>query len=113
MRFYSFWKNGGAAICAPIAPYSEPRNLNRNLISENGHYIEVYISTPLNTCEKRDTKGLYAKARAGLIKGFTGIDDPYEAPNNPEITIDTTNINIEDSTNIIIDFLKKDGLINV
>ena len=105
-------KNGGAAICAPIAPYSEPRNLNRNLISENGHYIEVYISTPLNTCEKRDTKGLYAKARAGLIKGFTGIDDPYEAPNNPEITIDTTNINIEDSTNIIIDFLKKDGLIN-
>ena len=85
----------------------------RTGLTNNGHYIEVYISTPLNTCEKRDTKGLYAKARAGLIKGFTGIDDPYEAPNNPEITIDTTNINIEDSTNIIIDFLKKDGLINV
>ena len=105
-------KNGGTAICAPIAPYTKPRTLNRELISESGHYIEVYISTPLSTCEKRDTKGLYAKARAGVIKGFTGIDDPYEAPNNSEISIDTTDISIEYATNTILDFLKKEGLIN-
>ena len=105
-------KNGGAAICAPIAPYIEPRKLNRELISERGYYIETYISTPLSICEKRDTKGLYAKARAGIIKGFTGIDDPYEVPKKPEISIDTTSMSIEDSTNIIIDFLKKEGLIN-
>ena len=106
-------KNGGTAICAPIAPYAKPRKSNRELISQKGHYIEIYISTPLDTCEKRDTKGLYAKARAGIIQGFTGIDDPYEAPHKPEISIDTTNMSIEDSTNIIIDYLKEEGLINV
>lgn len=105
-------KNGGIAICAPIAPYKKPRNLNRSLISENGEYIEVHISTPIETCEKRDVKGLYAKARAGIIKGFTGIDDPYEAPINPEIKIDTTNIAIHDGVDIIMSYLSKQGLVN-
>ena len=105
-------KNGGAAICAPIAPYAKPRKLNRDLISEIGNYIEVHISTPLETCEKRDVKGLYAKARSGIIKGFTGIDDPYENPENPEIKIDTTDMSIEEATNIVFDFLKEEGLIS-
>ena len=105
-------KNGGTAICAPIAPYAKPRKLNRDLISEIGNYIEVHISTPLETCEKRDVKGLYAKARSGIIKGFTGIDDPYENPENPEIKIDTTDMSIEEATNIVFDFLKEEGLIS-
>ena len=105
-------KNGGIAICAPIAPYEKPRTDNRNLISQNGEYIEVHIATPLETCEKRDVKGLYAKARAGIIKGFTGIDDPYEAPSNAEISIDTTNITVEDATNTILSYLEDKGLID-
>ena len=105
-------KNGGIAICAPIAPYNQPREFNRNLIAENGNYIEVHISTPIETCEKRDVKGLYAKARAGIIKGFTGIDDPYEAPQKPEIKIDTTDITVQEATDIIINFLTNQKLIS-
>jgi sulfate adenylyltransferase len=84
-------KNGGIAICAPIAPYAAIRNEVRKTIGANGGFVEVYVSTPITECERRDRKGLYAKARAGLIKGFTGIDDPYEVPLNPEIELDTTN----------------------
>jgi sulfate adenylyltransferase len=105
-------KNGGIAICAPIAPYNNPRKSNRELISQNGNYIEVHISTPLKTCERRDVKGLYAKARAGIIKGFTGIDDPYENPEKPELRIDTTDITVEEATSVVLDFLKKAGLVN-
>ena len=65
------------------------------MIAENGNYIEIHISTPIETCEKRDVKGLYAKARKGLIKGFTGIDDPYEKPETPEVTIDTSGLAVE------------------
>ena len=104
-------KNGGIAICAPIAPYEKPREDNKSLIKQCGNYIEVYISTPLETCEKRDVKGLYEKARSGIIKGFTGIDDPYEAPKNPDIDIDTTNITVEEATLRIIDYLEKAQLI--
>ena len=105
-------KNGGAAICAPIAPYEISRKKNRTLISQFGEYIEVHISTPIQTCEKRDVKGLYAKARAGHIKGFTGIDDPYESPINPELSIDTTNITIHQSVSIVFNYLVKIGLLN-
>jgi len=105
-------KNGGIAICAPIAPYAKPRFDNRNLICQNGEYIEVHVSTPLETCERRDVKGLYAKARAGIIKGFTGIDDPYEAPENPEIRIDTTDITVENAIDIIMSYLRDRDLIN-
>jgi len=104
-------KNGGIAICAPIAPYSGPRNQNRVLISNSGSYIEVFVSTPLDVCEDRDVKGLYAKARAGDIKGFTGIDDPYEEPNNPEINIDTSNMIHSESVDMVINYLEENGYI--
>jgi len=83
-------KNGGVAICAPIAPYEVDRRFNRELISRIGGYIEVHVSTPLEVCERRDVKGLYALARAGKVKHFTGIDDPYEAPENAEIVVDSS-----------------------
>ena len=83
-------KNGGIAICAPIAPYRSDRQFNRNMIAPLGGYIEIFVNTPLEVCERRDVKGLYAKARQGLIKQFTGIDDPYEEPENAEIVIDSS-----------------------
>ena len=83
-------KNGGIAICAPIAPYTQMRRNNRELIEQHGAFIEVHISTPLEVCEARDRKGLYAKARKGIIPEFTGISDPYEEPENPELRIDTS-----------------------
>ncbi|OGT35031.1 MAG: adenylyltransferase [Gammaproteobacteria bacterium RIFCSPHIGHO2_12_FULL_37_14] len=98
-------KMGGIAICAAIAPYAAARNENRQLISQFGGYIKVYVATPLSICEKRDTKGLYAKARCGEIKKLTGMDDPYEPPEHPEITIDTSTISIVDSVNIIMEYL--------
>ena len=85
-------RNGGIAICAPIAPYAATRRELRETIEAVGGFVEVHVSTSLETCEARDRKGLYAKARAGLIKGFTGIDDPYEAPESPDLAIDTADI---------------------
>ncbi len=85
-------KNGGAAICAPIAPYRETRQRVREMIEPHGGFIEVHVATPLEVCEARDRKGLYAKARAGLIPNFTGISDPYEEPEAPELRIDTTKL---------------------
>ncbi len=82
-------KSGGIAICAPIAPYAETRRRVRQLIEPHGGFVEVYVSTPIEVCERRDRKGLYAKARAGLITGVTGIDDPYEAPTDAELAINT------------------------
>ena len=82
-------KNGGIAICAPIAPYARTRREVRQTIEPLGGFVEVHVATPLEVCEERDRKGLYAKARAGIIKEFTGISDPYEEPENPEIRIDT------------------------
>ena len=84
-------KNGGIAVCAPIAPYDEDRSFNRKLISEEGGYLEIFVNTPLEKCEERDSKGLYALAREGKIKEFTGISDPYEEPKNAEIVIDSSN----------------------
>ena len=82
-------KNGGIAICAPIAPYSKDRKVNRDLISRVGGFIEVFVNTSLEKCEERDSKGLYKLAREGKIKEFTGISDPYEKPKNPEIIINS------------------------
>jgi sulfate adenylyltransferase len=104
-------KNRGIAICAPIAPYNEARNQVRQTINPLGGFIEVYISTPIETCEERDRKGLYAKARAGIIKGFTGIDDPYEAPETPEIAIDTTDMTPEAAAQMILLHLENEGFI--
>ncbi len=98
--------HGGIAICSAIAPYEEARQKNRELISQSGKYIEVFVSTPASVCEKRDVKGLYKKARLGLITGFTGVNDPYEEPKNAEIVLDTTKITAEKSAEKIIDYLK-------
>src|ERR1044072_5658119 len=83
-------KNGGIAICAPIAPYAATRKRVREMIEPLGGFIEIHVATPIEVCEARDRKGLYAKARAGILKGFTGIDDPYEPPENPEMRLDTS-----------------------
>ncbi|MDH3509523.1 MAG: bifunctional sulfate adenylyltransferase/adenylylsulfate kinase [Gammaproteobacteria bacterium] len=85
-------KNGGIAICAPIAPYAATRQQVREINEKVGGFVEIHVSTALEVCEERDRKGLYAKARAGIIKEFTGISDPYEAPENPEIRIDTVGL---------------------
>lgn len=104
-------KNGGIALCAPIAPYSATRRLVRDLIEPLGGFLEVHVATPLEVCESRDRKGLYAKARAGLIKGFTGIDDPYEDPDDPEMRIDTTNLTPDLAAHRIIIKLESMGFI--
>ncbi|MDH5512054.1 MAG: bifunctional sulfate adenylyltransferase/adenylylsulfate kinase [Gammaproteobacteria bacterium] len=83
-------KNSGIAICAPIAPYAATRRAVRELIEQHGAFIEIHVSTPLDVCEKRDRKGLYEKARKGIIPEFTGVSDPYEMPERPEIRIDTS-----------------------
>ena len=102
-------KNGGIALCAPIAPYHGARNAARDVIGPLGGFVEVHVSTPLSTCEDRDTKGLYAKARQGIIKGFTGIDDPYEEPESPELRIDTTDKTVEECVQEVILYLEKEG----
>ena len=83
-------KNGGIAICAPIAPYEQDRKINRKIISKEGGYIEIFVNTPLEKCEERDSKGLYVLAREGKIKEFTGISDPYEEPMDAEIVINSS-----------------------
>ena len=103
-------KHGGIAICAPIAPYDAIRKENRRQIEEaGGGYVLVHVSTPLEVCEERDRKGLYAKARAGIIKQFTGIDDPYEEPDDADLAIDTTDITPEEAANQIILHLEAEG----
>ncbi|MBM9538106.1 bifunctional sulfate adenylyltransferase/adenylylsulfate kinase [Desulfobulbus alkaliphilus] len=104
-------KNGGIALCAPIAPYEASRAANRELISRYGGYIEVYVSTPLAVCEQRDRKGLYAKARQGLVKGVTGISDPYVPPVNPELTIDTSTMTPAEAVQEILLYLEEQGFV--
>lgn len=104
-------KNGGIALCAPIAPYDEPRQHNRALISRYGGYIEVFVSTPLEVCEQRDRKGLYAKARAGIVKGVTGITDPYIPPSTPDLTIDTSSVTPLEAAQEIMLYLQKQGYV--
>jgi sulfate adenylyltransferase len=104
-------KHGGITICAQIAPYRDTRQFVRNMVLHHGVFIEIYISTSLEECEKRDPKGLYAKARKGEIKGFTGVDDPYEAPQTPEINIDTSRHTPQEAVEIIIDYLHQEKLL--
>lgn len=106
-------KNGGIALCALIAPYRATRREVRELISQYGGFVEVYVATPLEVCEARDRKGLYAKARAGLIKNFTGIDDPYEPPEAPEVVIDTTQMSPEEAAQRVLDYLKEQGYLSL
>ncbi len=104
-------KNGGIAICAPIAPYESVRRDVRELIQPGGGFILVHMATPLEVCESRDRKGLYAKARAGLVQHFTGISDPYEAPQDADVSIDTTELSPEESAQQIILHLEREGFV--
>jgi sulfate adenylyltransferase len=106
-------KHGGIALCALIAPYAQARAKARAIVEEYGTYVEVHVSTPLAVCEARDVKGLYQKARAGIIKSFTGIDDPYEVPEQPELVIDTTNGTQEEHADAVIAYLKETGKVIV
>lgn len=102
-------KNRGIAICAPIAPYRQTRRDVRAMIEAVGGFVEIHVATPIATCEARDRKGLYAKARAGLIPEFTGVSDPYEVPENPELAIDTTDLGIEEAVQQVLLKLEHEG----
>lgn len=106
-------KHGGAVICCLISPYKNVRDRVREMVQKHGVFIEIYIATPLSVCEERDIKGLYAQARAGKIQNFTGIDDPYEPPENPEIIIDTTKMTPEEAAETIISYLMEKGYIKL
>ncbi len=99
---------GLIVLTAFISPYRKDRNLARSLV-EDGEFIEIYVKCPLEVCEKRDVKGLYEKARMGIIKQFTGIDDPYEEPENPEIIIETNKNSLEECSNMVVKYLENKG----
>lgn len=103
-------RHGGGVICAAISPYRASRNECRTMIG-NDRFIEVFVDTPLEVCEQRDPKGMYALARDGQLKGFTGVDDPYEPPHNPEITINTVTHSAEENAERIISYLVAEGFI--
>ncbi|WP_028457974.1 bifunctional sulfate adenylyltransferase/adenylylsulfate kinase [Chloroflexus sp. Y-396-1] len=103
-------KAGGAVICAAVSPYRAARNECRTMIGSD-QFIEVFVDTPLEVCEQRDVKGLYAKARRGEIRGFTGIDDPYEPPVNPELTLSTIDVSPEENARKIIRYLEEKGFL--
>lgn len=100
-------KVGDIAICTLIAPYQSTRNWVRNLVNQHGNFFEIYVSTPLEICEKRDPKGLYKKARNLEILNFTGVSDPYEIPNAPDLVIDTNQQKNDESMGQIIHKLQQ------
>ncbi len=106
-------KNGGIAVCAPIAPYDSVRRGVRNMIAPLGGFMLVHVATPIEVCEERDRKGLYAKARAGIIKEFTGISDPYEEPADADVVIDTTEVSPEQAAHQIILHAEREGYVGV
>ena len=107
-----FADSGTVALCAFVSPYKKDRDLARRLHQEAGlPFLEVFVDTPIEECEKRDCKGLYKKARAGLIKGFTGIDQPYEAPDNPDVVIKTLDKSITESMEMIVQAMTHKGLL--
>jgi sulfate adenylyltransferase len=103
-------RHGGIALCAAISPYRATRNEVRNLVGQE-HFVEVFVDTPLEECERRDTKGMYAKARNGELKNFTGIDDPYEPPVLPEIKLDTISHTAEANAQTILEYLIQQGFV--
>jgi len=105
-----FGDAGIITLTAFISPYKKDRDAVRALLKD-GEFIEVYVNASLETCEKRDPKGLYKKARAGEIKGFTGIDDPYEAPEKPELVLDSNNKGIDELAGEVVNYLKSKGLL--
>jgi len=106
-------KNRGIAICAPIAPYDVTRKEVRALIEPFGGFVMVYLATPVEVCERRDRKGLYAKARAGILKDFTGVSDPYEEPKDAEIVINTADVTPEEGAQAIMLHMEREGYLGV
>jgi sulfate adenylyltransferase len=104
-------RHGGIAICAPIAPYDAARREVRAMIEPHGGFLLVHLATALEVCEQRDRKGLYAKARAGLVKDLTGVSDPYETPTDAEVTIDTAVIEPEQTAELILRYLEDEGFL--
>jgi adenylyl-sulfate kinase len=104
-------RHGAAVIVAAISPYSETRERARAMVEEFGAFVEVYVAASVDECERRDVKGLYAKARAGEITGFTGVDDPYEEPADPELVLDTEQHDPEESGQLVLGKLEELGLI--
>lgn len=105
-----FVDSGAIVLSAFVSPYIVDRDKVRELV-EDGEFVEVFVDAPLEVCEERDVKGLYKKAREGIIKGFTGIDDPYEAPPNAEITIDTSKQSLEEAVDTIMGYLNDRGVL--
>jgi sulfate adenylyltransferase len=102
-------RHGGIAICAPIAPYAQARATARKLVTGVGDFLLVYVSTPVEVCAARDRKGLYAKARAGLIKGFTGVSDPYEEPRDADLVLDTSSVTRDEAVSAVLKLLVTGG----
>ncbi|MBI3762227.1 MAG: adenylyl-sulfate kinase, partial [Chloroflexi bacterium] len=105
-------RHGGIVICAAVSPYRATRNDARNMVGRD-HFVEIFVDTPLEVCESRDTKGMYAKARRGEIKEFTGIDDPYEPPLHAELTLDTVSHSPEENARLILGFLIDKGFVRL
>jgi sulfate adenylyltransferase len=105
-------RHGGIAVCAPIAPYRDTRALVRGLVEAHGSFVEIHVATPIDECERRDRKGLYAQARAGKIPQFTGVSDPYEAPESPELRFDTSATDPTLIANQVLAFLRNRGLLS-
>ena len=103
---------GAAVIVSAISPYEEARRTARALVEQHAPFVLVHVATSLEECERRDPKGLYAKARAGEIRGFTGVDDPYEAPERPELRVDTATVSVDDAAGIVTDLLAERGLVS-
>jgi adenylyl-sulfate kinase len=104
-------RQGGAVIAAAISPYRETRAKAREMVEQYGRFVEVYVATSLEECARRDVNGLYKKAFAGEIKGFTGVDDPYEPPESPEIVVETEGKTSEESAEVVFARLEELGLI--
>jgi sulfate adenylyltransferase len=102
-------RHGGVAVCAPIAPYAATRSAVRREVEAVGDFLLVHVATPLEVCEQRDRKGLYARARAGLIPHFTGISDPYEAPTDADLVLDTSREPLDAALDRLLDLLRREG----
>jgi sulfate adenylyltransferase len=103
-------RHGGAVVCAAVSPYRATRNECRAMVGGD-RFMEVFVDTPLDVCESRDVKGMYRQAREGKIKNFTGVDDPYEAPHNAELTLDTVARTAEENAEIILAYLVENGFV--
>ena len=103
-------RHGGVALCAAVSPYRTTRDEVRHMVGAD-HFVEVFVDTPLEVCERRDSKGVYAKARRGEITGFTGIDDPYEVPENPEISLDTVVTGPDENARRVLEYLERQGFV--